>query len=273
MERRRTNRAPDRGGPLDHRFLAVGLGRDGSLVFIVVRERGAVLPAIHQLGWPGVIVALCFLTASTCFVVALRLTTVANVLILQATAPFIAGLLGWLIMGEPVRARSWLAMACALAGIFVMVSDSLSHGSLPGFFLSLMIGVSFASAIVTTRRYPKVRMAPATCLATALSALIAAPFATPLAIAADDLALCFLFGAGQLAVGLILFTYGARLAPAAEVGIVSVLENILGPVWMWLAFRENPGSVVIIGGTVVLAALVVHTLLDLRPERPVPPVA
>jgi len=243
------------------------------LLFIAIRERGRVIPTFRRLGWPGLVMALCFAMGSTSFIVALRLTTVANVLILQATAPFIAGILGWILMGERVRPRSWLTMAAALVGIVIMVWDSLTRGSLLGSLLSLLVGLGFAGAIVTTRRHHDVQMAPATCLATIFGALVAAPFATPLAISTNDLALCCMFGAGQLAVGLILFTYGARLAPAAEVGIVSVLENILGPVWVWLAFGENPGGAVILGGTIVLAALIVHTLLDLRSERPVPPAA
>jgi drug/metabolite transporter (DMT)-like permease len=241
------------------------------LLFIAIRERGRVIATFRRLGWPGLVVALCFVTGSTSFILALQLTTVANVLILQATAPFIAGILGWLIMGERVRLRSWLTMAAALVGIVIMVQDSLTRGSLLGSLLSLLIGLGFAGAIVTTRRHQEVQMAPATCLATIFGALVASPFAAPLGVSAHDLGLCLLFGAGQLAVGLILFSYGARLAPAAEVGIVSVLENILGPVWVWLAFSENPGEAVILGGAIVLAALVVHTLLDLRGGRPVPP--
>jgi len=243
------------------------------LVFIAVRERGRMITTFRRLGWPGIIMALCFVMGSTSYILALQLTTVANVLILQSTAPFIAGILGWLIMGERVRPRSWLTMAAALVGIVIMVQDSLSRGSLLGSLLSLLIGLGFAGAIVTTRRHQDVQMTPATCLATIFGALVATPFATPFAIAPDDLMLCLLFGAGQLSVGLILFSYGARLAPAAEVGIVSVLENILGPVWVWLAFGEDPGDAVILGGFIVLAALVVHTLLDLRGGRPVPPVA
>jgi drug/metabolite transporter (DMT)-like permease len=241
------------------------------LLFIGVRERGEIVTPFRKLGWPGLVTALCFTMASTAFIVALRLTTVANVLILQATAPFIAGILGWIFLGERVRLRSWLTMAAALMGIAVMVSDSLSQGSLLGLAVSLLVGLGFGGAIVMTRRYQHVRMAPATCLATLFGALIAAPLAAPLDVSANDLALCFLFGAGQLAVGLVLFTYGARLAPAAEVGIVSVLENILGPLWVWLAFSENPGGMVILGGAIVLAALVVHTILDLSGKRPVPP--
>jgi drug/metabolite transporter (DMT)-like permease len=241
------------------------------LLYIAIRERGSVAAPFRRLGWPGLITALCFATASTAFVVALRHTTVANILLIVATAPFIAGGFGWLLMGERVRGRTWCAMAAALAGIAVMVSDSLSHGSLIGTLLAMLNAFAFAGAIVTTRRHCEVRMTPATCLASVFGVLIAAPLAAPLTVSVHDLTLCMLFGAGQLAVGLILFTTGARLAPAGEVGLVSLLEDILGPLWVGIAFGENPGRGAIIGGVIVLAALVVHTLLDLRTERVTPP--
>jgi drug/metabolite transporter (DMT)-like permease len=83
-----------------------------------------------------------------------------------------------------------------------------------------------------------------------------------------------LFGAGQLALGMVMFTTGARMIPAAEAALLSTLETILGPIWVWIIFAENPGERTILGGLVVLAALVVHTLLDLRnAQKPVPPPA
>ncbi|HET6222253.1 MAG TPA: DMT family transporter [Dongiaceae bacterium] len=241
------------------------------LLYLVVRDRGRLLETFRGLGLPGLVLALCFATASTSFVVALSLTTVANILLIQATAPFIAALLGWILMRERVRRRSWLAMFAALVGIAIMVWDSLSRGSVPGTLLSILIGISFAGAIVTTRRHRDIRMTPAACLATAITALAALAWGTPLAVSAADLGYTALFGAGQLALGLILFTNGARLVPAAQAALMSVLETILGPIWVWLAFAENPGPWVLLGGAIVVVALVIHTLVDLRLSRAVPP--
>src|SRR5262249_26401909 len=140
-------------------------GATALLLYIAIREGGSVAAPFRRLGWPGLITALCFAAASTAFVVALRHTTVANILLIVATAPFIAGGLGWLLMGERVRGRTWCAMAAALAGIAVMVSDSLNHGSLIGTLLAILNALAFAGAIVTTRRHHEVPMTPATCLA------------------------------------------------------------------------------------------------------------
>lgn len=242
--------------------------------FILWRDRGRSLALFRNMGWPGLGVAVCFATASTTFVYALTLTTVANILIIQSTAPFIAAVLARFLLNERVRLQGWLAIAAALAGVVFMVSDSVQRGSVVGDLLAGIIALSFSSAIVIVRRHREVRMAPATCMATVLAGLVALPLASPLAVSGSDLGYLALFGAGQLALGMVMFTTGARLIPAAEAALLSVLETILGPIWVWLIFAENPGERTILGGLVVLAALIVHTLLDLRhAQKAVPPPA
>lgn len=242
--------------------------------FILWRDRGGWFALFRNMGWPGLAVAACFATASTCFVYALTLTTVANILIIQSTAPFIAAVLARFLLNERVRLQGWLAIAAALGGVVIMVSDSVQRGSVLGDLLGGVIALAFSSAIVIVRRHGDVRMTPAGCLAAVFAGLVALPLATPLAVSASDLGYLALFGAGQLALGMVMFTTGARLIPAAEAALLSVLETILGPIWVWVIFSENPGERTILGGLVVLAALIVHTLLDLRrPQQPVPPLS
>lgn len=245
--------------------------------YIALTERRRFVAAFRAVGLPGLQLALCFAVASTTFVMALGHTTVANVLIIQSTSPFVAGVLGWLLMHERVRPRSWAAMACAIAGIAVMLLGSSGQGSWRGDLLAMVVPFAFALAVVTLRRHPKVRMTPAAALAAIIQGSFALMLASPAAVSGHDLALLAFFGAGQLGLGLVLFVVGARLLPAAETALLSMLENILGPLWVWLLVGENPGTYALIGGAIVLAALVAHTLLDMRPEpsktapRPVPP--
>ena len=92
---------------------------------------------------------------------------------------------------------------------------------------------------------------------------------TTLSARASDLALLALFGIGQLGAGLLLFTAGARLIPVAEASLIAVLESVLGPVWVWLAVGERPGAFSLLGGAMILSALVAHTAADLvRPAHP-----
>jgi len=222
------------------------------------------------LGWPGLAMAVCFATASTCFINALARTSVANTLIIQSTSPFIAGLLGWLWLGERVGRRTWLAMAAALAGTALLASRSWAAGSLAGDLLALVTAAVFATAAVIVRRYREVNMAAAAGLAGLLGAAFAWWPARPGAADVQDLALLALFGCAQLGLGLILFTAGARLIPVAEASLIAVLESVLGPIWVWLALGETPSPASLAGGAIVLGALVVHTALDLRAARPAP---
>jgi drug/metabolite transporter (DMT)-like permease len=236
-----------------------------------LKNRGRLVATFRELGWPGVVLGLCFATASTSFIIGLNYTTVANIMFVQAAAPFIAGLLGWLIMREQVKLRSWLASGAALLGIGVISRGSLEAGNVVGDLLAITCALGFACAIVTTRRHRHLRMAPATCLATLFTALFSLPFAAPLSVGTSDMVYLVLFGFGQMGIGLVLFTGGVRLVPAAEAGLMSILESVLSPLWVWLALSERPSDDTLIGGAIVLGAIVVHTLVDSRAERTVVP--
>jgi drug/metabolite transporter (DMT)-like permease len=245
------------------------------LVAVTALREGRRTPGVFLgMGGGGLAMAACFAIASTCFIMALHRTAVANVLIIQSLSPFMAGLLGWIWMGERVAGRTWLAMGVALLGTAVMVSryfySTPAGGSFGGDLLAFAVALTFALATVLLRRRRQVQMLPAAALAAALTSAIAWGSATPRAAGAGDLALLALFGAGQLGLGMMLFTAGARRIPVAEASLIAVLESVLGPVWVWLALGENPGVPSLVGGAVVLAALAGHTLADLRLEREIP---
>ena len=224
---------------------------------VVARWRGPVVP-----------VALCMALASTCFIFSLSLTSVANTLILMSTGPYVAGLLGWLLLGERVATRTWLTMAVALVGAVIMVSSSQGGGALAGDLLAIVMAASFAVATVLVRQHPEVQMVPAAVLSTAITALVALPLADPLATAPRDLALLAFFGVGQFGAGFLLFMAGARLIPAAQTSLIGMLETVLGPLWVWLVLSERPGAASLAGGALILTALLANTLVELVTSRP-----
>ena len=232
------------------------------VVVLWIARRRSILAQWRDGGRPVVAVAVCMALASTCFLFSLAHTSVANTLILISTGPYVAGLLGWLWLGELVARRTWLTMGVALAGAVIMVSDSYSRGTIVGDLLALVMATSFAIATVLVRRYPETPMAPASALATTLTALVALPFSEPLETGPRDLALLALFGVGNYGTGFLLFMAGARSIPAAQSALVGMLETVLGPLWVWLVLNERPGAATLTGGALILAALLANTLLD-----------
>src|SRR5262245_49980796 len=215
---------------------------------LTARHGVHVVAAFRAMGWPGVAMAGCFAAASIGFILALARTSVANVLIIQSTGPFIAGLLGWLWLGERVPGRTWMAMAVALGGTATMVSGSWAAGTVSGDLLALLVAGGFAAGSAILRRQRDVPMLPAACLAGLLTAVVASPLAAPASARPVDLAFLLLFGAGQLGLGLILFTAGGPRIPVAEASLIAVLECVLGPLWVWLALGERPGPASLVGG-------------------------
>jgi drug/metabolite transporter (DMT)-like permease len=237
-----------------------------ALVLSRVRRR-SIVAQWRGGGRPMLAVAGCMALASTCFIFSLAHTSVANTLLLMSTGPYVTGLLGWMLLGERVALRVWLAMVVALMGVVVMVSDSYGRGAIVGDLLAIVMAGSFAVATVLVRRHPEIPMAPAAALATTLTALVALPLADPTGTTARDLALLTFFGVGQFGAGFLLFMAGARLIPVAQSSLIGMLEIVLGPLWVWLALNERPGAASLAGGVLIVAALLVSTVVDLVAPR------
>lgn len=228
---------------------------------------------VREMGLPGLGVALCFATASTSFVVALSYTTVANILLMQAGVPLLAALLAWVLFRERVGPATWIAIAAVITGVAIMVSESLDGAVSPiGDGLALLIAVMFSFATVITRRFAHVRMVPANCLAALLACAFAASQASEFAVSTREMGFLFAFGVLNLGLGLAFFAMGARLVPAAVAALLGTFEPILGPIWVWLVHSEVPSVRTIIGGAVVVMALLVHIGFEFkrqtRPARP-----
>lgn len=243
------------------------------LCFMVWRDgwRGMV-KSFQDMGLPGIAVGFCFAIASTSFVVALAYTTVANILLMQAGVPLLAALFAWALFRERVTIATWMAIAAVIAGVAVMVSESLDGAVSPiGDGLALLIAFMFSIATVITRRFSSVRMTPATCLGTILAAGLAASQASTFMVSAGDMCFLFVFGVVNLGLGLAFFATGARLIPAAIAALLGTFEPILGPIWVWLIHSEVPSGRTMVGGAVVVTALLVHIGLEFkrqaRPQR------
>jgi drug/metabolite transporter (DMT)-like permease len=240
----------------------------GLLAYVAVAERGALVRAFRAVGRAGLAVAALLAVASGSFIIALNHASVANVLFMQALSPVLAAVFGMLV-GEPVSRRTWLAMGIAIGGVVLMVGGPGRPHAL-GFGLSLLMTTSFAGTLVLTRHRRDVSMAPATCLSQVLVLAGAAPFVHASQVGARDLLLLILLGVGQIGLGFVFLTIGGRLIPAAEVALITLLEVVLGPLWVWLFRSERPGAATLAGGVIVLAAVAIQARGGVVVEQRVP---
>jgi drug/metabolite transporter (DMT)-like permease len=238
------------------------------LAYVAVVERGGMARAFRSVGLAGVAVALCVATAAGSFISALNHTGVARVLFILAVSPVLAALLARVTLGEPISRRTAWTMALALAGVAVMLGAP-GEGDVAGDALAFLAALAFAVMVVITRWRHDVSMAPATCLSQVILVIVFLPFATPGEISGDDLGWLATLGIGQIGLGFALLTVGARLIPAAQVGLITLLEVVLGPLWVWLALDERPSTLTLVGGAIVIAAIALQTR-EAPPSEPAP---
>lgn len=224
--------------------------------------------ALRRTGRPGIVAAVSVAIAYTGFIFALNRTTVANTVVLLATAPLVAALLARFVLGERVRRRTWIAMGAAFAGVLVMVSDSLGGGQLIGDLLALATGAVYAINIVALRAAPvhdgePTDMIPPNATGGLIIAAVATSQADITAVSGADLGILVMIGLVSLALGTWLFTRGVRHVQAAEAGLICLTEAAVAPLLVWLVLSETPTPQALAGAAIILAAVVFETL----PER------
>lgn len=232
------------------------------LGFMILRDgpRGTVR-LFSSMGLPGLTIAIGFAVISTCFVLAVSMTPVANVVLFMASIPLFAALFARIFLKEPITPVTWLAIIAVMCGVGIMVSSSLGEGlSIIGLMLAASIALIFAGMTVITRRYPGIRMTPAACLGSLIATLAAATQTGSFLASAQDMALLFAFGALNLGLGMALYVTGARMIPSALAALLGTLEMILAPMWMVLLHGEIPSQRTLIGGAIVFGALFTYLL-------------
>jgi drug/metabolite transporter (DMT)-like permease len=256
------------------RYLCITLFFGGIVAW---RTRGRLFAFWRPLGWRVLPGAVFFAGASLFFLLALDATTVFNALMMLALQPLLAAGLAWLVLREPVKPLTWLAMAVALGGIYLMLADSLDGGGFAGNLLALGSSLSFAAYTVFNRWVGAVDTAPFIMVGGVVGAVVALGVSlgqgVGLAINLNDVTLCAAMST-LLGIGFLLFNWAIRLVPSAEALVLAQTEVIFGPLWVWLFFAERPTDAALLGGLVLFAAVLVQAGSGLaRRTRVIPPPA
>jgi drug/metabolite transporter (DMT)-like permease len=228
------------------------------LCVILVQERRNTWRAIAAIGRPGLVAAACSTAATILYINAFRRTSVADVAVIFAAAPFVTAGLGWLFLG---LRETWATLAASLftlLGVTIMVGGAISDGRLLGDILAFGMTVCMAIMMLIIREQHATPMLPAACLSALLCPLLVWPFAAPSEVAAGDLANLFLFGTTQFGLGLVLLTLGGQMVSATENALINTLEAPLAIAWVWVSFGETPSVTSFAGGMIVMAAVAAH---------------
>jgi drug/metabolite transporter (DMT)-like permease len=233
--------------------------------------RSALLDA-RAVGLPALAVAFLIGCTLIFHVLAMTGTTVANVLILQSMSPLLVAVLAWVFLDERLPLSGWLVLAMAFCGLALVIGGSLGGGGMTGNLFALAVALCSASHVTIVRRHRARNLAAVTLPAAIAASVIALLFAQPLTVNLTDIGLLILLGGVQMSLGLTCFILALRYLPAAEVTLIALLEPILGPIWVWLAIGEQPALTTLLGGAIVLGALVAHVTLAARRAhtRPTP---
>jgi drug/metabolite transporter (DMT)-like permease len=246
-----------------------GLFGGGLIAAILVLMQGrAGLREFSAMGSNGWLVASLSTLGMVCFIPALQLTSVSNVAIIIATGPFVAAAFAWIWLREAARWQTLLASLVALCGVAIIVGDARAHADIIGLALACLMTVAIAAMTVVVRRHKGTSMVAAAALSNLLGSIVSIPFAHGIgAVSWTDLAILAAFGFFQVALGLTLFVLGSRLLPSGQATLIATLETPLMPLWVWLAFQETPAPRALIGGALVMAAVIADVIDDSRAQR------
>ena len=221
-----------------------------------------------SMGRGGAIMVVIYAMGTISFIVAITHTSVANTLIILSTTPMFAAIIGWIFLRESIPARTWFAILLVGIGIYIISSDSESQTTSLLGDLAAMAGSFFlATGFTVIRNFPKIPILPVISTSGLLTALIILPLAQPFSVTQDDMGYLLIMGIYMLPVATALMYSGPRYIPAPEVGLMLLLESILGPVWVWLALDEQPGIRTFIGGAIILSTLAINTAWLLKSTR------
>jgi drug/metabolite transporter (DMT)-like permease len=255
---------------VDSFTLAFGRGILGGTVILLgfaLYARSEFFGAVRSLGRWGALVCVLQVACTITFYAAFSYTSVANVLVIFACTPLIAAVLSKMIFDEGISSDTRWAIVGAALGLIVVASGSLDSIQWFGDSLALLNAVMLALLYTILRGHREINMVPAAGIGLLLTAVVALMFAKFPVMDSVQWASLILAGLVVLPLALVLMTLGPRYLPAPEVAMISLLEAVLGPLWVWWVIGENPGWRTIVGGSVVIVVLMVHSAVRLRSEN------
>lgn len=240
------------------------------LAFIWWTSGGHPLLALRKVGLAGVVGGTGLVFAFAGAIYAIQTTTIANAVFLFTASPFVAAILGWILLGERVKPWTWVAIGLAVIGMYLMVREGLAMGALAGNIAALLSAVGFGAFSVALRWGKVKQMLPVSMLGGVFSAIVAAGIlavqGAPVSVSWWDMGLATMIGALILALGMVMYTLGSKVIPAAELTLLSLIEVLLAPVWVFIFLGETASAATFVGGGVLMAAVALNAVMGARAQ-------
>ena len=228
------------------------------LTFLIISYKKKTFKSFYDSGLPGFFGGIILSFGFCGYVFAMYNTTVANTNFIISLQILFLAVFGYFFLKEKISAATLASIILAITGVLVMVGNSLTPGELSGNLAAFTMPITFAILIMIVRKYPTVDMVPAQFVAGVCSCIIGFLLSTKLMISPNDIFLGFLAGFFQVGFGFIFITIGARTTPSAMVGIIMLSESVLGPVWAFLFVSERPSIFGLVGGAIILFAVLLQ---------------
>ncbi len=237
-------------------------------VALLWQQRGQALASVRAVGRLGLLSGAMWSVMFCCFMVALTMTTVANTLIVMSIAPLLTAFFAWLFLHQKIAARTWLAIALACIGMTGMFVSGLSHlrgTQLAGMAIALGVPLAASVNVIALKKAGHgVDLIPTVMLGGVLSALMMLPLAWPFQASPHDIGILAILGFFQLGLPCMLMVAASKSLSAPEISLLALLEVLLGPIWAWLGADEVPAQATLMGGAVVVLALVFNEVAAMR---------
>ena len=225
------------------------------ITFLILTYKKNTIKAFYESGVPGLIGGIVLSFGFCGYVFAMYNTTVANTNFIISLQILFLAIFGYFFLKEKITTLTLTSIILAMSGVLLMVGNSLTPGELSGNLAAFSMPITFAVLIIIVRKFPKVDMVPAQFIAGIISCIIGYLLSTKIMISNHDIFLGFLAGFFQVGFGFIFITIGARTTPSATVGIIMLSESVLGPLWAFLFVSERPSLYGLIGGAIILFAV------------------
>lgn len=239
--------------------------------FIWWTSHGRPFGHIRKVGFAGTIGGLGLVFAFSGAIYAIQTTTIANAVFLFTASPFVAAILGWALLGERVKPWTWAAIGLAVFGMYLMVREGLALGALAGNLAALISAAGFGAFSVSLRWGKVKEMLPVSMLGGVFSMITAALVlwsqGQSVLASGQDIAVASGMGAGVLAFGMLAYTLGSKVIPAAELTLLSLIEVLLAPIWVFVFLGETASTNTFVGGGVLLAAVAMNAVMGARAPR------